>query len=106
MYVGIVKYFNGREGFGFLDLPEGGELYFHRDDWHPVGTSENRVTFYLPSSRAGQKWAVRPAVRDKVVFERGVGRDGRERAKPWCFFYEYIQAFESLEQEDFIQKGE
>ncbi len=66
MAIGIVKFYNEKKGFGFIETEGGDELFFHKsgiqDHGHFGIQKDDRVSFETKETNRGQQaYRVRPA---------------------------------------------
>ncbi len=66
MTTGIVKWYNEKKGFGFIEMEDGEELFFHKSGIQEHGhfgiQKDDRVSFDIKeTNRGAQAYKVRPA---------------------------------------------
>ena len=59
MVEGSIKWFNEKKGYGFIEMDDGGELFFHQNDIEQHGffgiQKSDRVSFEVAETQKGKK---------------------------------------------------
>lgn len=91
---GKVKFFDSRDAnrYGFIRLDSGKEIFFHENDYQKLNADDgNKFNFYGIDDTPRQ---IKKG--DKIYFERSEGSKGRDKACPWCFEEDQVQALADL----------
>ena len=105
IYRGTIKWFDSRPeknyGFvvceGFADSSEscpiyGEEFFFHYNDGEFLAVGEEGATFsglHYELTFGGTRVLSHPKPGDTIVFQLGVGRNGKKKALPWGYRNQY-----------------